>query len=837
MSTLIQRSFSSGEIDPALHGRVDLARYATGLKTGRNGFIPKTGGFSNRSGTEFLKELTGTDFKLVDWINQDVSHCLVFSTDGSLKIFKNGRNCLEFDDDGNTIIYPSWNIVAVYSVGQIIVYSGVYYHCLQPNVGFQPDISPTQWYPMPAGQFQIAHPYSTDVVNISYVQEEFYMMIACETYRPRNLVRASDTQWYFENWKSKLESGVAFYGVPSLDPPAGLAQSGGAGSAAAWAVTTLDANFEESFPSTQVFGGTVPSTGTPVTLTWTAVTGAFGYNIYRNYAGLLLLTGFSRTNTYVDQISQSSLTADTAPIGQAIFAESNAYYPKVIGRFQARTLLGSFNNLSERVEASIVGFRENFSSKYPLADDAALTFNVKGRRENAIKHFVDLGALMIFTADGEWIVKGDQQGILKPSSAIPEQYSYNGANDLSPIVIGSDAMYVQKQGNIIRTLGFDIGTGGRDGYKDSDLTFFARHLFKNKTIDTWAFQKVPHYVVWMALNDGSFVAFTFNKEQQIIAFTRGDTDGEVKELLSIPEGNAFALYAVVKRVINGSDKYYLERFYDRDFSDIIDAVFLDCAKSYDGRETAGNDVTVTGGTAWDDSEILTLTSANPIFSADDVGSQIWIRDNSGDIIRLTITAYIGAFTVSVNPHKVIPAPQRSTAITNYSYARKTVTGLSHLEGKAVSVYADGFVVASPNNDAYGVLTVTGGEIELPQAYERIHVGLPYITDLETLDLDTAQGETVVDKQMLVQKVTMHLDETRGLFVGGRAPVTSTLDGLTELKIRDQENYEDPVAPLTGKTDVVIESHWNSNGRVFVRQVDPLPVTIHSVAPSGYFPFR
>lgn len=34
----------------------------------------------------------------------------------------------------------------------------------------------------------------------------------------------------------------------------------------------------------------------------------------------------------------------------------------------------------------------------------------------------------------------------------------------------------------------------------------------------------------------------------------------------------------------------------------------------------------------------------------------------------------------------------------------------------------------------------------------------------------------------------------------------------------------------------IKSEWNSNGRVFMRQVDPLPSSILAVVPTGLVPF-
>ena len=42
-----QPSFAAGVLGPGLQGRIDLAKYQVGLKTGENIFIHAHGGFSN----------------------------------------------------------------------------------------------------------------------------------------------------------------------------------------------------------------------------------------------------------------------------------------------------------------------------------------------------------------------------------------------------------------------------------------------------------------------------------------------------------------------------------------------------------------------------------------------------------------------------------------------------------------------------------------------------------------------------------------------------------------------------------------------------------------------
>lgn len=51
---IVQPSFTGGEISPALYARVDLARYATSLKTCRNWIVSSYGGVYNRHGHRFV---------------------------------------------------------------------------------------------------------------------------------------------------------------------------------------------------------------------------------------------------------------------------------------------------------------------------------------------------------------------------------------------------------------------------------------------------------------------------------------------------------------------------------------------------------------------------------------------------------------------------------------------------------------------------------------------------------------------------------------------------------------------------------------------------------------
>ncbi|KKL14153.1 hypothetical protein LCGC14_2518630, partial [marine sediment metagenome] len=153
-------------------------------------------------------------------------------------------------------------------------------------------------------------------------------------------------------------------------------------------------------------------------------------------------------------------------------------------------------------------------------------------------------------------------------------------------------------------------------------------------------------------------------------------------------------------------------------------------------------------------------------------------------------------------------------------AVKTLSGLWDWEGWVVDAVADGSVVKFAS---VADQTVTLGKITLPSLASRVHGGLKYVSDVETLNVEAARG-TIQGKKMKVGRVTTRFKKSRLPLVGPDS------DHLGPTKQRETEKIGAPVALFTGDKKVTIQPSWKSNGRLFYRQVDPLPFTILAVIP-------
>jgi hypothetical protein len=817
---IAQRSFSGGEISPSLYARVDVEKYATSLRTCRNNMVMRHGGLTNRPGFYYITEVKDSSkaVRLIPFVfNSDQTYVLEF---GNLYM-RVIRNAAQVTVSGVT----AWSNATAYVIGDLASRLGVNYYCILGHTNQQPP-NATYWYPLTGDIYEIPTPYlEADLDTLNFDQSADVMTLTHPSYAVRELARTAHTNW--------ILSTVTF--APSQAAPTGLAVSGASGTVDYWVVTAInDETFEESLATSEVGANALATSGAPRTLSWTLASGATTYNIYKKSNGVYGFIGVASGTSFVDDGIEAD-TTETPPTTRNPFSGSGNY-PSTSTYFQQRHIFANTNNNPETVEMSRSANFKNFTRSSPLQEDDAVTFTLANTQVNEVKHMLTLTKLLALTSGGEWVVKGDDAGTVRIGEINLEAVSYYGCGDLRPITIGSSALFLQARSSIIR----DLFNDSIEGYTSDDLTIFSSHLFDGYTIVDWAFQQTPNSILWAVRSDGTLLGFTYVRRQKMFAWHRHDTSGTFENVCCVPEGNEDFLYAVVNRTIDGSAVRYIERMESRFVSDIKDAIFMDSALTYDGRNVAATTMTLSGGTNWTYDESLTLTASASFFSAGDVGNEIHITGADGTIIRCEITAYTGVTVVTVKPNKTVPVAMRSTAFTTWGKAIDTITGLDHLEGENIAVFGDGFVEASPNNDAYDVVTVASGEAQLSQCYVVIHAGLPYISDMETLDIDTSQGESLADKKKLITELNAYVEATRGLFAGGTPPDDDDddpLEGLYELKIRDQESTDSPVALTTDIIKIRIESGWNSNGRVFIRQVDPLPMSILAVMPAGYLPFR
>lgn len=156
-----------------------------------------------------------------------------------------------------------------------------------------------------------------------------------------------------------------------------------------------------------------------------------------------------------------------------------------------------------------------------------------------------------------------------------------------------------------------------------------------------------------------------------------------------------------------------------------------------------------------------------------------------------------------------------SGLTYSGASTTTITGLWHLEGKTVSVLADGAV--------HPQCVVTSGSITLNAAATKVQVGLPITAEIKTLPLTVAASPDGAQGHIKnVNRVWIRVNQSSGIFVG---PDSSH---LVEYKQRTTEAYGTSPSLVSDEIEITLSPMWGRSGQILLRQSDPLPLTLVSL---------
>lgn len=819
-SSLLQPSFTGGELAPALYGRVDLARYGTSVRTMRNFIAQLYGGAANRPG-----------FQFVEWTKDSTKKSRLipfqFSTEQNYLI-EMGHHYFRFYKDGARIEDP------------------------------------------PGTPVEVTTTYAeADIFDVKFTQSADVITFTHPAYKPMQLSRTSHVDWTwtaynFQNGpfldvntdasKTINASAVTGTGIV-LAGPNGTFTSLNAGrllyledaraqDVKPWvagqigiAVGDLRRSDGKVYQCTAV----PPADGTKGHRTggnrpvhdegeaWDGDTSAEATGAYTEGCKWLYLhagygivqvtsgggTGASAFATVLSRLPESIISSNTYKWAWCAWGGDQGW-PSCATYHQERQVFAGGQARPDAYWMTKTGNYTDFGVSSPTQDDDAISKTIPGRQVNAVRHVLPLDKLMFLTSGAEFIESLGTEDIVAPRTFNVKAQSFNGAAHVPPIVVGSMVLYLQEKGSVVRDIGYQYES---DKYTGQDLTTLSAHLFAGKQLVDWAYTQVPWSVAWAVRSDGVLLGLTYMKDQQVAGWHRHDTDGVFESVCAISEGTEDVLYAIIKRPVAGGERRFIERLHTRQFTDVKDAFFVDAGLSYDGRDFVGT-ITLSGGTLWNHDEQLTATLAGAFVSLDStkIGDAFFAHDPVDATIRhrLIIEEITSTTVCKVRPVRTVPVALRGT-FSGWDYGVRDIAGLDHIDGKTVSVLADGNVLKDLVVDGSGV-------VALPYPAVVIHAGLPIVSDLETLDVHVPNQETLLDKVKNIPAVRVMVQDTRGLMAG------PDVDHLYEAKERTFENYDDPTAMTTGVVSYRIDSNWDKKGRIFLRQDNPLPATILAVMP-------
>ena len=151
-------------------------------------------------------------------------------------------------------------------------------------------------------------------------------------------------------------------------------------------------------------------------------------------------------------------------------------------------------------------------------------------------------------------------------------------------------------------------------------------------------------------------------------------------------------------------------------------------------------------------------------------------------------------------------------------ATTTLSGLYHLEGETLQVLGNG--ATHPDE------TVSGGGITLDYSSTKAAVGFGYDSTMQTLRIESGSVDgTSQGKPKRVHGITVRFFETVGAEVGNDS------GEVDRIFFRDSSMDMDTAVPMfTGDKDIEFPGGFDDDDRVYIKQGQPLPLTVLAFYP-------
>lgn len=315
--------------------------------------------------------------------------------------------------------------------------------------------------------------------------------------------------------------------------------------------------------------------------------------------------------------SGASATASTGTAGD---------YPGAVAHFEQRRWFGGTPSRPNNIWATKSGTESDMSYSLPTQDDDRIAVRVAAREANRIQHFVPLSHLILLTGSAEWRVSPMNNDAITPSSMSVRPQSYIGCNSVQPVVVNNSCLYAAGRGGHLRECGYSYEAGG---FITNDVCVRANHLFDNLEILDLAFGKAPFPIVWAVSSNGNLIAFTYIPEQQVGGFASLETQGTFESCAVVSEDEEDILYVVVKRVINGQIKRFVERMHEIKWTSLEETMHVDCAGTYRG--TPKTEIT---GINWLEGETVSILADGGVEPPQKVTNGKIVLEKAASIVHI-----------------------------------------------------------------------------------------------------------------------------------------------------------------------------------------------------------
>tara|TARA_R100000406_G_scaffold22519_1_gene14311 strand:- start:4051 stop:5976 length:1926 start_codon:yes stop_codon:yes gene_type:complete len=504
MSRIVQyqSSFTMGEFDPLVKGRVDITQYQAGLEKATNVVCIPQGAIERRPGQQFLLD-----------VSSDLGGS--FTAQQGLRLIP-----FEFSSvDSFMLVFVKLSTSATNNAKMFVFRQGV----LQTNI----NSSGNNYLTVSLGDI------SFDA--ITFTQSADTLILMHEDLAPLSIVRGANNTTWTASTISITSPKFAFTKSVS-EPAANITPS------------SIDGTATISASASIFSSGNVNQ--------YINVKNGFGRARIVEFVSATSI----KVNVEIPFFNTSAISNGNWELEagyEDVFSATRGF-PKTGVFHEGRLYFGGSKSLPNALFGSKVSDFFNFLEAEGLDDDAIFAI-LSSDSVNAITGIRSGRDLQIFSTGNEFFVQQSEGQPITPGNLTIKAATSSGSKpNIMPVSVEGGTIFLQRSGKALREFLF---SDAELSYQSNNISLLSSHLLKSPV--KIAFRRATSTDdgdLLMIVNgtDGTMAAYSIHRSQKVVAPSEFITDGTYEDCaVDIDD-----IYVIVKRTINSNTKHYIERLDD-----------------------------------------------------------------------------------------------------------------------------------------------------------------------------------------------------------------------------------------------------------------------------------
>ena len=566
-------NFATGELDPLLRARVDLAAYNNALAKATNVLIQPQGGLRRRPGTKHIFELPNSStpsaangVRLVSFPFSVTDSYMLCFTHNRMHVIKNGVVQTNINGTGNSFLTTT--------IGSSIVDDMCWTQSADTLIAVHPDLNPvritrtsdTTWTAtdiafdsIPKYAFDIdSHTNTSSTLTPSAVSGNV-TLTASTTHHDSGTLQAGTSTTVTLKSTASATDGIYVGMYVNITGGTGSGQTrlieGYVGS-------TKVATVGEAFTVTP------NNTSTYTTTTFSALSANQYINVQpQGRAKIVRYVSATVVEVVTEYPFFNTTTIDAGrwelEHGYVDVWSSTKGWPRTVTFHEGRLYFGGSKSRPSTIWGSKIGLFFDFVPTESLDDDA-VEATLDTNDLNVITDIISGRDFQVFTTGGEFFIPQAGSDPVTPLTFTFKNVSRNGIKPGTRVQsVDSGSIYIQRQG---KSLNEFIFSDTQLTYITQRISLLSGHLLKGPqrvALRKASSTEEADLLLMTNTDDGSIAAFSIMRSQQVTSPSEFLTDGQFIDV----GVDVNTIYAVTKRTFNSVDRYFIEMFGYEFFTD------------------------------------------------------------------------------------------------------------------------------------------------------------------------------------------------------------------------------------------------------------------------------